>query len=350
MIYKRACMEFKLIKTTTEFDLLKNDWNTLLTGSITNVPLLRHEYLRGWWHKRGGGEWEDAELAIITATEDEQLIGIAPLFLTANPVNGRNEKTLMLLGSIEISDYLDLIVREENLNKFTSGLIKFLAGNLDMDWSSLDWFNIPEGSKSIGSIKDAAETQGWKFAQEKFRPSVAVELAGDFDEYLAGIDKKQRHEIRRKLRRAAEFYIPITWNILNDETQLETGIDDFLTLMANEPEKARFLTSEMQEQMKILMQAAWDAGWLQLSFLEVGGVRAASYLNFDYNGTIWVYNSGMDPRFMDLSPGWVLLGHLLMWANDNGRSVFDFMRGDERYKFKFGGTAQYVQRIMVSKK
>jgi CelD/BcsL family acetyltransferase involved in cellulose biosynthesis len=342
-------MEYQLIKTTSEFDHLAKDWNTILSESITNVPFLRHEYLRGWWEKKGGGEWKDAELAIITATENDELIGIAPFFLTNLAFDGKKEISLMLLGGIEISDYLDLIVPEDNLDIFTQGLFAFLDGKLQANWQRLDLFNVPEGSKSIDSLKDAAENHGWEFEQEKFRPAVAVKLPGDFDEYLAGIDKKQRHEIRRKLRRAAEFYIPVTWNILDDETQLEAGINDFLSLMALEPEKDRFLTSEMREQMKILIRAAWDAGWLQLSFLEVGEVKAAAYLNFDYNGTIWVYNSGMDPRFNDLSPGWVLLGHLLWWANEQGRSVFDFMRGDERYKFKFGGTAQYVQRIQISR-
>ena len=342
-------MEFQRITTLKAFDQLATEWNTLLTESITNVPFLRHEYLRGWWEKLGGGEWENAELAIITAKEDDKLVGIAPLFSTSRSEEGGTGKSLMLLGSIEISDYLDVIVREENLTRFITGLFTFLENENQLDWNQLDWFNIPEDSKSIESIKNSAEVKGWTYKQENFRPAVAVKLAGDFDEYLAGIDKKQRHEIRRKMRRAAEFYIPTSWKILNDESQLEDGIDDFLKLMALEPEKAKFLTSEMQEQMKIVIREAWKAGWLQLSFLEVGEVKAASYLNFDYDGTIWVYNSGMDPRFNDLSPGWVLLGHLLMWANEQGRKVFDFMRGDENYKFKFGGVAQHVQRITISK-
>jgi CelD/BcsL family acetyltransferase involved in cellulose biosynthesis len=55
----------------------------------------------------------------------------------------------------------------------------------------------------------------------------------------------------------------------------------------------------------------------------------------------------LDQRFQELSPGWVLLGHLLQWANENGRSVFDFMRGDEAYKLKFGGMKRFVMRVKV---
>jgi CelD/BcsL family acetyltransferase involved in cellulose biosynthesis len=103
----------------------------------------------------------------------------------------------------------------------------------------------------------------------------------------------------------------------------------------------------VRRQMQLACQAAFENGWLQLAFLEVDGQKAAGYLNFDYLNRIWVYNSGLDRRFMDLSAGWVLLGYLLRWANENKRSEFDFMRGDEAYKYRFGGVDGFVVRAKV---
>jgi CelD/BcsL family acetyltransferase involved in cellulose biosynthesis len=45
----------------------------------------------------------------------------------------------------------------------------------------------------------------------------------------------------------------------------------------------------------------------------------------------------------------VLLGHLLEWANENKRSEFDFMRGDEDYKYRFGGVDQFLVRAKVTR-
>jgi CelD/BcsL family acetyltransferase involved in cellulose biosynthesis len=81
----------------------------------------------------------------------------------------------------------------------------------------------------------------------------------------------------------------------------------------------------------------------------VEGQKAAGYLNFDYLNRIWVYNSGIERRYRELSPGWVLLGHLLEWANENKRSEFDFMRGDEDYKYRFGGVDQFLVRAKVTR-
>src|SRR5574339_514175 len=82
-------------------------WNALVQQSIADTPFSYHEYLSEWWKTRGGGEWGPAELVLISASEDDRLIGIAPLFIAE--YDGR--LALLLVGSIEISDYLDLIVR-----------------------------------------------------------------------------------------------------------------------------------------------------------------------------------------------------------------------------------------------
>jgi hypothetical protein len=63
-----AFMEFQL---HTTFPLhLETEWNALIERSITNVPFIRHEYLRTWWQTRGGGEWPQAELALVTAQRE----------------------------------------------------------------------------------------------------------------------------------------------------------------------------------------------------------------------------------------------------------------------------------------
>ena len=179
-----------------------------------------------------------------------------------------------------------------------------------------------------------------------------ITLPGDWEIYLAGIDKKQRHEVRRKMRRAEESEVPVCWYLIDkehpaDEASLDAEIEAFLALMANDPEKERFLTAKMRQQMHDSIHAAFKAGWLQLSFLEIGGEKAAGYLNFDYAGHIWVYNSGLNFGFRELSPGWVLLGNLLKWANENKRQAFDFMRGDEDYKYRFGGVNRYIVRATI---
>ncbi|GAB4503045.1 MAG: GNAT family N-acetyltransferase [Anaerolineales bacterium] len=318
------------------------DWNSLLTESVSNVPFLRYEYLNAWWGTRGGGEWPpEAELALVSARENGRLIGIAPLFLAKHD----SRPKCLLLGSIEISDYLDLIVRPDDLPRFLPALLDACVSSYAPGWGGFDWYNLPDASPTLPALRAEAARRGWAFHEEIYRPTPYIPLPGDFETYLASIDKKQRHEIRRKMRRAAESGQNVRWYIVTDEATLDAEAEACCHLMAQDPAKQAFLTQTMRSQMKAMMHAAFKAGYLQLAFMEVDGQKAAGYLNFDYNGRIWVYNSGLDQRFREFSPGWVLLGHLLQWANEHGRREFDFMRGDEEYKYRFGAVNRHVMRV-----
>lgn len=351
-------MEFTLYRSFKDLESLAVDWNTLLNKCFTHVPFLRHEYLYTWWETRGGGEWPDSDLVVVAAHQNGRLAGVAPLF---SAKNREGTPALLLLGSIEISDYLDLIVSPNDLPVFIPGLLDFLgtsgpaglstpapeAGS--QPWEVLDLENLPENSPTLPVLKFEAEKRGWSFTKKQTYHAPSIPLPGDFEMYLSGIDKKQRHEIRRKMRRAVENGNYVRWYIVSDGSTLEAEVDSFLVMMAQEPDKEKFLTEAMRQQIHLSCQAAFENGWLQLAFLEVDGQKAAGYLNFDYLNRIWVYNSGIERRYLELSPGWVLLGHLLQWANENKRAEFDFMRGDEEYKYRFGGVDQFVVQAKVTR-
>src|SRR5215208_1680494 len=333
-------------------DISEATWNALVEQSITDTPFSRHEYLSEWWKTLGGGEWlrSSTELILISAREGDDLVGIAPLFITEYD----GQRALLLVGSIEISDYLDLIVRAQDLPRFLSGLLDFLAsaqiaaGSPGLsNWSGLDWYNLADSSPTLAALKAEAEQRGWTHHEEVYRPTPRIPLNGSFEEYLARIDKKQRHEIRRKLRRAAESDKNVRFTIVNGTEDINSEINAFFDLMVQEPGKQEFLHPAMREQMTVTIQNAHAQGYLWLAFLEVDGVKTAASLNFDYRNKLWGYNSGVSREHMELSPGWVLLAHTIQWCCDNGRYEFDFMRGDEEYKYRFGGVNKYVMRVKV---
>ncbi|MBE0680400.1 MAG: GNAT family N-acetyltransferase [Anaerolineales bacterium] len=336
-------MEYKLHKDFSEINT--QEWNGLLKDSVSDTPFLRHEYQHGWWEQHGGSEWQDAQLVLVSAREGDKLIGIAPLFIAEY----EGKPALLLIGSIEISDYLDLIVRLDDHARFIAGLLDFLASSFADNWSSLDWYNLPDSSPTLAALKMEAESRGWTHHEEIYRPTPRIALNGDFEEYLSRVEKKQRHEIRRKLRRAEESGRGVRW-FISDMADPEAEIDSFLGLMEHDQGKAGFLHEPMRAQMRAVIRAAHENGWLWLAFLEADGQRIAASLNFDYGNKLWGYNAGVNRAFMDLSPGWVLLTFILQWCCENGRIEFDFMRGDEEYKYRFGAVNKYVMRARLIRK
>ena len=339
-------MELQLYQTFP--DTLKDEWNNLLAEFVTHVPFLRYEYLKTWWQTRGGGEWPDsAQLAIVVARQNGRLSGIAPLFTA----EWEGKPTLLLLGSIEISDYLDLIARPDDLSPFIEQLLPFLANpeNGLQGWERLDLYNVLEDSPVLQCLQYTAQKYGWGYRDEPFRPAMTIALPSDWETYLAGIDKKQRHEIRRKMRRAYNGEVAVRWYMANDPATIDAEIDAFMLLMGTDPEKASFLTPLMRENFRETIRCAFNETCLLLAFLEIDNKKAAAYLSFDYINQLWVYNSGIDFDYMEYSPGWVLLGELLKWAIENGKKTFDFMRGDEDYKIRFGAKKRDVMRVTLTR-
>jgi CelD/BcsL family acetyltransferase involved in cellulose biosynthesis len=335
-------MSLELIQSTPDFLTLKEDWNQLLSYSASHVPFLRHEYLASWWKTLGGGEWDQGSLSIVVDRNNEgSLESIAPFFAYGDRI--------LFLGSFEISDYLDLIAPPERLTSFIPALFSFIKNGDFPNWQVLDLYNIQEDSASLPLILEAANQAGFQIREEVIQPAPSLDLPASWQEYLSTLKDRYRREIERKLANADKYFLPVTWYIVEEQDSLEKELDAFLELMANNPQKEAFLTPSMVQQMKLMAREGFQEGWLQLAFLKVGDIRAAGYLNFDYNDQLWIYNSGIDPLFENLSPGWVLLSNIIKWAIEQGRVRLDFMRGDEIYKYQFGGVDKKILRLVIEK-
>ena len=335
-------MKIDLIQDPEQFQNLHQAWNHLLSNSASDVPFLRHEYLTSWWKTRGGGEWSDGELVILTGRDSQgELQGIAPLFL--------HEGSLLLLGSVEISDFLDLIVPREHLAPFVTSLMDFLKGEDAPNWQKIDFWNLLEESPTLPVLEEAAREHSWDFQSSRLLPAPWLELPSSWELYLEGLEHRYRREIERKIRRAENYFLPVDWYVVDDPDQLDQEITAFLELMNYHPEKADFLTETMASQMRLAVHQAYEQGWVQLAFLTVGDLKAAGYLNFDFRDRIWIYNSGLNPMFENLSPGWVLLAYLIRQAIEDGKKAVDFMRGDESYKYHFGGSDRFIARVEITR-
>lgn len=338
-------MKIEFIHKPEGFERLQQNWNALLGDAITKTPFQRHEYQQIWWSTRGGGEWQTGDLWLAAGwSDDGDLLGVAPLFYT---FNAEGKPALLLIGSVEISDYLDLIVSKEHLGTFTHKLFERLEEDGPDDWALLDLYNIPEGSPSLEALVRSAEARGWQTEQEQLQPAPIVCLPDNWDAYLDQLGSKQSRELRRKLRKADGYPATVDWHFIVERDGLEDAVDTFLSLMENDSAKADFLTEAMRTQFHRMCETAFDHGWLQMAFLTVSNEPTFGYVNFDFGNRIWVYNSGFDPAHFDLSPGWVLMGNLIQWAIGEGREAVDFLRGDESYKYRLGGENRFISRLKI---
>lgn len=340
-------MQIKLVQDESAWDALAQPWNQLLNKSHAKSPFQIFEFQRAWWTHKGGGEWPQGELFLLLGYSDKgDLEAIAPLFLNRE----EGQQTLRLIGSHEIADFLDVICPAEQLDDFLASLLCFLLREVADTWDALDLFNLLDTSKSPSILKSLAADKNLHYADSRLQASPLVTIPASYDAYLESLAGKDGQELRRKLRRAARYPVPINLEIVAGAEKLSPALDDFFALMNLVPEKAAFLQGAMQQQMQLIAEQALKNGWGHIAFLTLGEQRIAAYLNFDYDARIWAYNSGYDPAMSELSPGWLLTAKLIEWCIAEGKEVFDFMRGDEQYKYQFGGKDRFVLRNILTKR
>jgi CelD/BcsL family acetyltransferase involved in cellulose biosynthesis len=333
----------RIFRNAKDFDNLKQDWDELFSRAENNTPFQTHLYNKVWWSTLGGGEWDRGDLRIFAGYDpSDRLVGLAPLF-----VPGDGSGDLRLIGSVEISDYLDLILDPDQAEVFVEALLVEIDKTKAEGAARLALDNLLEGSPSIALIQNAARARGWQVKQEQIEPAPLLALPSSFGAYLEGLESKQRREFKRKMRRAMDYPARVTWRIQDQPEYIAEDCEYFLDLMSNDAEKRKFLTEPMKDHFRQLTLEACQAGWLHLAFLEASGKPIFGYLNFIHDNRIWVYNSGFDPDHFSLSPGWVLMGYLIEWGIEHGYQVVDFMRGDEDYKYRLGGSDRFIHRLTV---
>ena len=168
--------------------------------------------------------------------------------------------------------------------------------------------------------------------------SLELDLPPTWQEYLRTLTQKQRHEVRRKLRRLWEAG-DVNYRMVEDsESALTVHCDLFLRLFReSRQDKAIFLTARMESFFTSLVKAMAQAGLLRLGILELNALPVAAVMCFDYNNTVFLYNNGYDPQYSFLSVGLISKVLCIKDSIERGRGKFDFLKGAEEYKHRLGG-------------
>jgi CelD/BcsL family acetyltransferase involved in cellulose biosynthesis len=213
--------------------------------------------------------------------------------------------------------------------------------------NSLELESLRPDSAALTGLADIAINRSCKTTIRRDDVSLDLALPATFEEYLEMLNSKQRHEVRRKLRRLAEAG-EINYRLVSDGKGVSGAMDTFLQMFTESREdKADFLTGRMEMFFRLLTEKLAEAGLLRLGILELDSVPAAMVICFDYNNGIYLYNSGYDPRYVSLSAGLMSKVLCIKESIEEKRRVFDFLKGEEIYKYRLGGKEIPLYRCRI---
>jgi len=314
-------------------DEIASSWDRLRHSLAWSCIFVLPAWLKAWWQAFGG----DCQPYLRTLWDDQKIIGFAPLMV-------KNE-TASLIGSPDVCDYLDFAVAPGEESDFFEVLLDDMRKK---GINKLDLRPLHADSTVLKHLTAIARKRGYGVNCSTEDVCLELDLPTTWDEYLAILNGKQRHEVRRKLRRLWET-ANVEYNCIEVGPQIEDRLDVFLKLFAlSRSEKANFMDNKMEAFFRSLARAMADIGLLRFGVLQVNGVPAAMTMGFDYDSSHYLYNSAYDPQFGHLSVGLLSKILCLKESIQKGMEKWNFLKGAEPYKYQLGGQEVPLYNCLIT--
>lgn len=315
---------------TSCFENLKQEWCSLIKEAQVQTIFQTPAFIQSWWKVYG-----TEKLYIMSLRNEAQdLVAICPFQVITKDA----QQVLTFIGDKDITDYQDIIVHPDYIEEVYAEIHAYLDHNREL-FSTIELFSVPENSPTRTHLKLSDKHR--EETQQDTCP--VIDLPHNWNSYLEGLDRKQRHEVRRKLRKLTES-VEHEFVVVTDVTTNPTAIDEFIKLHTiSSADKASFWNEQRVAFFTTFLTAASKHDWLRLFFLKIENEACATMLIFDYNNHYNLYNSGYNPeKYRELSTGQVLTSYTIQDAIEKGKSRYDFLRGTEEYKYRLGGKPEAV--------
>jgi CelD/BcsL family acetyltransferase involved in cellulose biosynthesis len=356
----------------------RSTWDALAAATPWATPFSSWAFQRAWWDAYGANAHEETLVVVGAGDPDDAApVAIAPLMHRHEVEPGDVELRTMMrhadgavltpvppdakavfFGASYHADYATILAAPGDLDAAADAVVAYLAGQGDPEhpdpWDVVDLRRLRCGDPAADALADAFGRReieaGWtlNLEREDVCPVALLPGGASIDDFLGTLGKKERHEIRRKVRRAEAA----------GEIRLEDAADPLAELPAfidlhqrRWGERGLFPDTPGGEQSRTFFRRLFElfgaAGPLRLAFLTVGGTRIAAGISFETPDALLYYNAGVDPEARDLSPGVVMVERYVRRALERGIGRMDFLRGDEPYKYEWGATDEPIQRLLV---
>ena len=312
-------------------------WNALAASAATHSVFQTHQWMRSWLDVYGDG----GEPLLLAAEEDGRTTGVAPLMLL--PGAGPRQRIATFIGAGR-ADYCDFIV-----SKASRGALRALIdGLLDHpEWDTIDLGNVPSHSATAGALRAACRERGLLFTMREQYCCPTLLLQGNGHEGTAVVDKASLRRCQRRFERAGVLVARDMVSAEQIVPHLTPFFEQHVARWRDTNTPSLFVDDRSRQFYHALTNAFDGSGWLLFSSIELNGQSAAYHYGFDYNGSVLWYKPSFDPNFAALSPGNVMIKHLIDYAVRERRRELDFTVGDEPFKRRFTNFTRTTLQLKV---
>jgi CelD/BcsL family acetyltransferase involved in cellulose biosynthesis len=317
---------------------LAEEWNAFLNVSGQDLVFLTHEWFSSWWEFLS----DNNSLEVLLFKDDQDhMIGIAPLM-----TDGRS---LRFMASQEVTDYCDFIFLQDKKEEFYKSLLRYFRKNY-LDQTHMEFINIRSSSPTCDLVPEMASKYGFSHSLRETEVTPVLSIPSTYKDYINGLKRKNRHELRRKLRRI-EGLAGIKIKKITETRHLLPAIEGFISLhQKSGPEKLAFWTTKgMPDFFRKVVHRFSEKGWVEMDVLFFEDSIISALLSFLYGNEVLFYNVAYDLEYASFSPGFYLFHSSIAEAISRGKSRVDFLRGREKYKYDFGAKECKIYSLILKR-
>ncbi|MFN9367948.1 MAG: GNAT family N-acetyltransferase [Planctomycetia bacterium] len=292
-------------------------WESLLAVSDVRMISQTLAWQSAWWGTLGRGR-----LLLLGAGRGPEPEAIASLFCDEGMV------FFVGVGEADWHDVLGAGHDPELLGPLLGAAIERTP-----DFVGMKLHFIPERSRTAAALAVVAGRLGLDVYEMDSIVSVEVDIAAD--------PGSVRQAVSRSMRKAENFFRKNGDLVIHQLTTAAEVLPLLPEFFARHVARWRlkhidsyYLRPEVRAFLTRWIEVSAAAGWLRVVRLEWRGETLGIDLNWHFGTTQhsgqWVF----DTRFMDRSPGQILLRHSVLMALEAGMRTYDLGLGDQAYKFR----------------
>ncbi|RYG68392.1 GNAT family N-acetyltransferase [bacterium] len=195
-------------------------------------------------------------------------------------------------------------------------------------------------------LVSCAQKAGWDIADAETCP--VLSFPSTYDEYVKSLGKNMREQIKRYPKRLDKQFAT-EYELAKTPTQLERALDDLFRLHGKRW-RAKGQTGVLglpnrQRFHRLVCEKFLEKDWLRLWTLRCDGQAVCVLLSYFWGGKYSFFIGGFEPEMMKMSVGTCLFAKVFQHAIEEGATEFDFLRGAEEYKYRYGAVDRDYKTI-----
>ena len=337
-------LRFDIIDKMSDWRKIREPWNRLLENSVSDCFFLTWEWMYSWAECFLRNQ---RDLFIVVAYDGNEIIAVAPWCIRNINVKFLRLRQIEFLGTPEAgSDYLDVFIRRGREKEVTFHLWEFLIGGPSRVWDRLRLHDMPSNSLFLLHLSNKIQDIGKYAAIENASFCPVAVLPKTEIEYLSKLSSNRRQQFERKLRNLKKQ--GVVEHVTFGPEDIYIPLKDFFHLYE---EKTARKGDGLYRLIRKFVDKRSNCANIQVDFLSTQKGYIAGLLHFRYGDTLSMYLMAIDKTYSPkTSIGHVLVGLCISNAIRSGFSRYDFLKGEEEYKFKWANFGRRSSSVLFSQR